>query len=173
DVPIFRCTNHSRVNRSVHLRIGPIRKRYDCWAMMRRARISSCLTILAVLGIGNRANAIDADVRNAVVEYSDAVSPPVVTHLTKTVSDDEIAEAPVPSTMFDRQISSDRFHTNLLAPRWTQYFWFFVVLLLAVLSQSLMVAGFLAQRAKRRRAEAALSLRDSALRRSSERIGQL
>jgi signal transduction histidine kinase len=140
--------------------------------MMKRARISSCLTILAILGIGERANAFNVSARPAVVQYSNRVVHPHVTNLT-AVHDDEIAEPMVPSTIFDRQLSADAFHAPSSVPRWTQYVWFFVVLLFAVVSQTLLVAAFLAQRAKRRRAEAALLLRDSALRRSSERIGQL
>src|SRR5262245_26744262 len=141
--------------------------------MMRRGRISSCLTILAVLGIGDRANAINAAVRPAVVEYSDRAIRPVGTHLTNAVPDNEITEPSAPSNNFDRQLSAETLLTNSSAPRWAQYFWFLVVLLLAVGSQALLVAGLLAQRAKRRHAEEALRLRDSALRRSSERIGEL
>jgi signal transduction histidine kinase len=139
---------------------------------MRRARISSCLTILAILGIAHRANAIDADARRAVVESSDRAIRPAVTNITIAVHN-EIAEPSVTAKISGRQLSADAFHTRSTAPQWTQYFWFFLVLLLAVFSQSLLVAGFLAQRAKRRRAEEALRLRDTALRRSSERIGQL
>ncbi|HEX7797668.1 MAG TPA: hypothetical protein VF456_25065, partial [Vicinamibacterales bacterium] len=140
--------------------------------MMRRARISSCLMTLAVLGIGDRANAFDADARTEIVAYSDGAVRPIVMNITNAVHGEEVTEPLVPSNMYDRP-SADRFHTNSSAPRWTQYFWFFFVLLLAVVSQLLLVAGLLAQRAKRRRAEEALLLRDSALRRSSERIGQL
>lgn len=139
---------------------------------MRRARISSCLMTLAVLGIGDRANAFDADARTEIVAYSDGAVRPIVMNITNAVHGEEVTEPLVPSNMYDRP-SADRFHTNSSAPRWTQYFWFFLVLLLAVVSQLLLVAGLLAQRAKRRRAEEALLLRDSALRRSSERIGQL
>jgi signal transduction histidine kinase len=56
---------------------------------------------------------------------------------------------------------------------WTQYLWFVIAVSVAVASQMLLIAALLAQRARRRRAEEALRLRDTALRRSSERIGQL
>lgn len=90
---------------------------------MRRARIPSCLLILAILGIGQRASA-----------FADAAS---------------------------------------LGTSSTQYLWFIVAVSVAVVSQMLLIAGLLAQRARRRRAEEALRLRETALRRSLVRIGQL
>ena len=157
----------------MHFRIAANRKGYDRSTMMRRARISSCLTILVILGIGDRASAFNACARPAVVQYSDRAVRALVTNIASAVDDDEIAERSVPSNILDRPIAAETLHPNSSSPRWTQYVWFFVVLPLAVVSQSLLVAAFLAQRVKRRRAEEALRLRDTALRRSSERIGQL
>jgi signal transduction histidine kinase len=129
--------------------------------------------MLAVVAIGDRATAMPADRRRAVVQYSDRAMRPLVTNITNAFYDDEIADASMLSNISKGQVFADPFQTRLSAPRWTQYFWFLFVLVLAVVSHSLLIAGFIGQRAKRRRAEEALRLRDTALRRSTERIGEL
>jgi len=131
--------------------------------------------MLAVVAIGDRPTVISAERRRAVIQYSNRALPAVVTNMTNAVydDDDDIADASMPSNLSEGQVFADTLQARLSAPLWTQYFWFFIVLVLAVVSESLLIAGFIGQRAKRRRAEATLRLRETALRRSSERIGQL
>ena len=131
--------------------------------------------MLAVVAIGDRPTVISAERRRAVIQYPNRALPAVVTNMTNAVydDDDDIADASMPSNLSEGQVFADTLQARLSAPLWTQYFWFFIVLVLAVVSESLLIAGFIGQRAKRRRAEATLRLRETALRRSSERIGQL
>lgn len=113
--------------------------------------ILSCLAILIVLGIGR---------------------PAIANIATRSVHGTHLAWRSAPSNTSGPSLSRDGFQSHSSSSR-AQHVWYLLAIVLALASQSLLIGGLFAQRARWRRAEEAVRARDSALRRSFERIGHL